>query len=310
MLGHAQDYGGKRLTRMSRFVQEALGLPAPGKGARGATALESIARHAHVPEPSAVATPPLAADQRLDLSHARIEDYLECPLRYHYAHRARVPLPAEPQIMYGSAMHHAIHVFHEHRLRGRPISTEDVIAAFDGAWSGEGFHNPEHEQRRHAEGHAALRRFVEQELATDRVPLAVETEFEFRTGYDHVVGRWDRIDQRSEGIVLVDYKSSEVVDADKAQDRARQSARDGQLGLYALAYVEVRDVRPARVELHFVGSGLVGSVEVDDQHLSRARERITRAAQGIRAGDFEATPSSRTCARCSFARFCPQRADP
>ena len=38
-----------------------------------------------------------------------------------------------------------------------------------------------------------------------RLPLAIEMDFRFRIGNDQVVGRWDRIDERPEGIVLVDY---------------------------------------------------------------------------------------------------------
>jgi DNA helicase-2/ATP-dependent DNA helicase PcrA len=51
VLTHAEDYGGLRATKLSRFVREALDLPAPPKGAQAASALESIRRHAPVAEP-------------------------------------------------------------------------------------------------------------------------------------------------------------------------------------------------------------------------------------------------------------------
>jgi CRISPR/Cas system-associated exonuclease Cas4 (RecB family) len=112
------------------------------------------------------------------------------------------------------------------------------------------------------------------------------------------------VDERPEGIVLVDYKSSEVEEADKADARAKDSLKDGQLGLYALAYAEARQVAPARVELHFVGPGVTGSAEVDAEHLERARERVREAAAGIRAGRFPARPDQRNCGWCSYRRFC------
>ena len=46
VLTHAADYGGKRIAKPSRFVLEALQLPAPPKGAKSATALQSIQRFA------------------------------------------------------------------------------------------------------------------------------------------------------------------------------------------------------------------------------------------------------------------------
>ncbi|MGH7743096.1 MAG: RecB family exonuclease, partial [Candidatus Eiseniibacteriota bacterium] len=159
-----------------------------------------------------------------------------------------------------------------------------------------------------AQGREALERFVRNDLASGEKPVAVESEFRFRFGQDQVSGRWDRIDERPEGIVLVDYKTSEVDEDDRAAERAKEFARDGQLGLYALAYRETRGVVPARVELRFVGSGTAGSVAVEAEHLERAQERIERAAAGIRAADFEARPAARTCGHCDYRQICPHSA--
>src|SRR5262249_62043798 len=51
VLTHAADYGGRNVTRLSRFVIEALDLPAAPKGARAASALESIRRPAPGAQP-------------------------------------------------------------------------------------------------------------------------------------------------------------------------------------------------------------------------------------------------------------------
>jgi len=123
-----------------------------------------------------------------------------------------------------------------------------------------------------------------------------------------VQGRWDRIDERPEGIVLVDYKTSDLDDPETAGARAKESVRNGQLGLYALAYREVRGVIPARVELHFVGAGVVGVADVEPGHLDRALERITEAARGIRAAQFPPRPDQRNCSWCAYRLFCPHSA--
>src|SRR5262249_53032432 len=180
----------------------------------------------------------------------------------------------------------------------------DVVAAFESAWSSDGFLTPEHERRLLEQGRAALRRFVARDAAASTRPLAVETDFKFKVGNDVVVGRWDRIDERPEGIVLVDYKSSEVDDAAKAETRARESVQNGQLGLYALAYRESRDVMPAAVELQFVDRGVIGFAEVKGEHLGRARERVQQAAAGIREGAFPPRPDMRNCGNCPYRMFC------
>ncbi len=129
-------------------------------------------------------------------------------------------------------------------------------------------------------------------------------DFQFKVGIDLVTGRWDRIDETPEGIVLVDYKTGDVDDADKAVDRAKASLKAEQLGLYVLAYRETRQVRPARAQLHFVGSGVVGDVEVTDEHFELALQRVRAAAAGIRAGEFPAAPDQRKCGDCPYSRFC------
>ncbi len=304
VLCHAEDYGGKRTRKPSKFLIEALDLPSPPKARRTASAAESIARFAPAAEPTPAAAGPLPPDRPLELSHGQIDDWTTCPLKYRYAHVVQVPLGSDPRAMYGIAIHHAIRVFHQHRMRGHPISADDVVAVFERAWSSEGFFSREHEERRLAEGRAALRRFVEREQASDRLPLAVEMEFRFRLGADIVAGRWDRIDESGEGIVLVDYKTGEIEDGEKAEKRAEKSLKEDQLGLYALAYAETRQALPARVQLHFVDSGLVGEAEVEEKHLDAARERVRAAAAGIRSGRFPADPDQRKCGYCPYSRFC------
>jgi DNA helicase-2/ATP-dependent DNA helicase PcrA len=308
VLTHAQDYGGKRATKVSRFINEALDLPAPPKGARGTSALESIARYAPVAEPAPAPIAPVPDGTPLTLSHAQIDDWLTCPLKYLFAHVAHVPLAGDPSFMYGNAIHHAIKIWHQHRIKGLPVEVEDVVGAFDSAWSSEGFLTREHEERMQEQGREALRRFVARDAAARATPLAVETDFKFKVGDDVVIGRWDRIDERAEGIVLVDYKSSEVDDAEKAESRAKDSLKDGQLGLYALAYYEARQVMPAAVELQFVGTGVVGAAVVKDEHLERARERVREAAAGIREARYPPKPDQRNCGYCSYRLFCAHSA--
>jgi DNA helicase II / ATP-dependent DNA helicase PcrA len=305
VLCHASDYGGRRPARPSRFLMEALALMEPPSHATGVGVLERIARFAPVPEPAPGPVTPVPDDQPLLLSHYGVEDYQTCPRRYVYAHLAHVPLPPRWNTAYGSAIHHAIAVYLQHRLRGLPIGITEVLAAYRDAWSDEGFLNPQHERHVFQTGERALTDLVAAEDAASTPPLAVEMDFRFRLGRDFVSGRWDRIDERDDGIVLVDYKTTEVDDRAEADARARESVEKGQLGLYALAYRETRGVSPAAAELRFVGAGVTGRAPITDLALDAARTRIEEAATGIRAAHFTATPDPHTCGVCDYRRFCP-----
>ena len=307
-LTHAFDYGGKTRRKMSRFVAEALEIPPAPAGRQKLDPRQAIERHAPAALPPAAARPPLRADEILRLSNSRIDDYLTCPLKFRYAHEVQVPLARDPHFMFGNAMHEAIRVYYQHRLRGWPIEADDVVGAFEQAWSSEGFISREHEERRLAQGREALRRFYEREQRSRLQPLQVEQTFKFRRGPNAIEGRWDRIDERDGGITIVDFKSAEVVKPQDALQRAKQSLKDGQLGLYALAYREARGVMPHSVELQFVESGVAGTAEVEPAHLEAALERIDTAAAGIRAGDFTPAPEYMACRYCPYSNFCPYTA--
>jgi DNA helicase II / ATP-dependent DNA helicase PcrA len=304
VLTSAVDYGGKRSRKTSRFVREALGLEPPVKGAAGASPREAIARYAPPVSAPAPELAPIPDGVTLELSQKQISTYLTCPLKYKFEHVMHVPLPGHPQLMYGNAVHNALRVFFQHRMKGLPIEVDAVLGVFDAAWSSAGFHSREHEERMHEKGHAILRRYIERALREKSQTIAVEMAFSFRRGHNQVEGRFDRIDEGSDGVALIDYKTTDLTDPEKADARVKEDLLDGQLGLYALAYQETRGTLPARAELHFVAPGFIASRPVEATHAERAADRIDRAAAGIRARDFTPLPDPFICRHCDFARYC------
>ncbi len=336
ILSHAADYGGARARRVSPFVLEALDLPAaagvPGAGAAAPTAAERLAAFEAQPGPTALARGPI--DEPLSLSFYQIDDYLTCPLKYKYAHVLRVPLAPHHAIIYGSALHKAVQLFHQRHAKGQVMSDAELGEAFTAAMSNEGFVSREHEEARLEAGRAALRRFRAAQLEPDAViPTYVEREFSFQLGGDRVRGRWDRVDIVAAGdavsasprppaatapsadvvsptlemlgperVTITDYKSSDVRDPVKARQRARDSL---QLQIYAMGYEAMTGRLPDTVALHFLESGLVGEVPVDPKRLAKARDKIQTAAAGMRARDYAPKPDYLACTYCAFRDICP-----
>jgi DNA helicase-2/ATP-dependent DNA helicase PcrA len=336
ILSHAADYGGARARRVSPFVLEALDLPmaagAPGAGARTASPAERLAGFEAVTPPVVPGDGPIATP--LALSFYQIDDYLTCPLKYRYAHVLRVPLAPHHAIVYGAALHKAVQLFHNRQARGQVMSEEELDEVFESAWSNEGFVSRDHEEARRQAGRAALRRFRAAQLAPDAViPTYVEREFSFSLGGDRVRGRWDRVDIESveegsmtvtgpepgrmasadvisptlgmlgpERVTITDYKSSDVRDPAKARKRARESL---QLQIYAMGFEALTGRLPDAVALHFLESGVVGRVPVDPARLARARDKIARAAAGMRARDYTPRPDYLACTYCAFRDICP-----
>jgi DNA helicase-2/ATP-dependent DNA helicase PcrA len=336
ILSHAADYGGARARKVSPFVLEALDLPAaaatPGAGVTPPSAEERLASFAGVDAPVDAERGPI--DEPLSLSFGQIDAYLTCPLKYKYAHVLRVPTAPHHALIYGSAMHKVVQLFHHRHARGHVMSEAELDEVLDSAWSNEGFVSREHEEARLAGARAALRRFREEQLLPGAViPTYVEREFSFALGGDRIRGRWDRVDiepltgeaeavtgdatpsadhvtptlgiMGREHVTITDYKSSDLRDPARARQRARESL---QLQIYAMGYEALTGRLPDQVALHFLDSGLVGKVDVDPKRLAKARERMATAAAGIRARQYPATPDAMACSWCPFRDICPSSA--
>jgi DNA helicase-2/ATP-dependent DNA helicase PcrA len=338
VLSHASDYGGRRVRRVSQFVLEALDLPAVAAAGAAADAaahapLERLAAFEPKAEPVEPGREPVEGP--LSLSFYQVDDYLTCPLKYKYVHVLRVPIAPHHAIVYGSALHKAVQEFHRLQARGVVMSEEELLAAFDRAWSNEGFLTREHEEARLAAGHAALLRFRQEQMQPGTVvPAYVEREFSFSLDGDRVRGRMDRVDIERlpagtaavaqvaeeqmadavspalpglypERVTITDYKSSDVRDPARARERARESL---QLQIYAMAYQAETGRLPDALQLWFLESGLIGRVDVDPKRLDKARDSIRRVAAGIRAHRFEATPDYLACGYCAFRDICPASA--
>jgi len=305
MLTSAADYGTARIRKLSRFVVEALDLASPAPTPRKSQALEALARHQPAPEPSPGAEGPMREDEALHLSFRQIDDYETCPLKYKYVHRLRVPLLVHHRVVYGSAIHKAVQELFRARLQGRPFGEDDLVSAFRAAWVSEGFLSREHEEQRLAAGEGALRRFHREEAASPLAPTGVEQEFAFNLERTRVVGRYDLVVERAGRVTILDFKTGDVDDLKRAQQRAVESL---QLDIYALAHLKNTGRLPNWVELRFLESGLAGGKRPTLEEAARTETRIRDIATLIRRRDFTPRPSFMACGLCAFREICPHTA--
>jgi DNA helicase-2/ATP-dependent DNA helicase PcrA len=301
----AEDMGGRVRWKVSQFVLEALDLPKEAARPFRARPVEELRRHAPPPRTDALGQRPVPETEPLAVSHKQVDDYETCPLKYHYVHILRIPLRQHHSIVYGSALHTAVEFYLRRRAAGNFTALDDLLRAFDDAWRNEGFLTREHEEQRKQAGMQALTRFYHEEEGAGQKPTAVEHEFGFELGATRVRGRFDRVDQTADGAVIVDYKSSDVTEQKKADQRARESL---QLKIYALAWRAMTGRLPVRVELRFLDSGLTGRHRPTEDDLAEARAAIEAAARGIRQRRFDPTPSYQACRYCPYNQICPSTA--
>ncbi|MDI6605697.1 MAG: UvrD-helicase domain-containing protein [Candidatus Omnitrophota bacterium] len=301
-LTSAEDYGGKRLRRVSQFVIEALGKEAEEKEKKKATAIEAIKRFAPQKDSPPQKPAKIPEAKPITLSYYHIDDYLTCPLKYKYVNILRVPIMEHHTVIYGRAMHMAVGRYFEYKKAGKKIQLADLLNAFKESFDPRGFLDIRHQEERLRIGQEALIRFFRAEEKRDSHPHFIEEPFSFMLDGNKITGRFDRVDKEEDGAVIMDFKTSEIKAQKDADKRVKESM---QLLLYALAYKNLFSELPKRVELYFLESGIIGSAKVEEEDLEKLREKISRVADGIRSRNFQATPAYMACRYCAYAQICP-----
>ena len=302
-LTSAEDYGGSRLRKVSQFVREALGQEKELSQKKKASALEAIQRFAANKESIKSAPIEISEDKLISLSYYQIDDYATCPLKYKYVNILRVPIMEHHTVIYGRAMHEAVSKYFQHKMSAQPMALADLLAAFKQSFDPQGFLDVKHQEERFRVGQEALVRFFKEEEKRDKCPKFIEKEFSFMLEGNKIAGRFDRVDEEKDGVVIMDFKTSEIKLKKDADKRAKESM---QLVLYAVAYQAIFEVMPKRVELYFLESGLIGSAEIEEESISKLKEKIQEVSSGIRKQLFPAQPAYMACAYCAYNQICPQ----
>ncbi len=298
----ARDYGLKRLKKVSPFVLEALDIPKQPKEVQRTSALEEISRYG---EGTAAgrAAPRLTVKDVLSLSYFQVEDYLVCPLKYQFRHRWRIPVPAHHALVFGRVLHSVIHSYLTKRKAGEKLGEKELLREYERQWVNEGFLSREHEKQRKKAGREALRLFFQREESSGRRPTYLEKNFKWQRDGVRFSGRWDRVDVRPEGAVIIDFKATQVKNQKEADKRTADSL---QMDLYALSFVTTQEGPLLGTELYFLESDLVGHAAKGEKETERAWNRVRETEEGIRSQEFTARPDYHNCRLCEFKTICPK----
>jgi putative RecB family exonuclease len=236
----------------------------------------------------------------------------DCPRRYRFSYLDRPPpprgLPWAHNSM-GAIVHLALSKWWQ--LRAELRTPEAGVRLVERNWQPNGFRDDAQSARWRAVAGRWVAQYLAEQADAGSEPVGVERTVAVRTERMAVSGRVDRIDERGDELVVVDYKTGR-------QELTEDDARGSQaLALYALATRRTlrRDCR--RVELHHLPSGQVAAFEHTDEslarHLARAESTaddigaaVDTLASGADADDvFPPTPRP-SCSWCDFRSHCPE----
>lgn len=308
-LTSSRDVGGKRIKKISPFVLEALNKSKSTTPPSPLSPLEKIEKFAPVAKINAQTM--LFDVEVLKLTQGSMDDYLTCAYKYRYIHILRLPILKHHAIVYGAALHAAVAQFNRIKKQGKAMTLKALLEVFENAWDSEGFLTAEHEAKRKLEGKLALEEFYTRESKSKDMPTLVESPFKFAVEGVTLVGRFDRVDVKpGPKITIIDYKSSENIDQDRANAQAKEST---QLALYALYYFKRHKIIPEKVALYFLETGIIGAYQPTEKDLQKVEKLIVETAQNIKrdtkTNHFIASPKyfgrEPACVYCAYNSICP-----
>jgi len=299
-LTSADDYGGKRIKKLSQFVLELLDEPNPEKLKHKLSPIEKIERFKKI-EVEKVPQVRKMIDGKIKLSRQQIDDYFTCPKKYYYAHIIKIPLLENQQMMYGTAIHAALDHYFNRKKRGEKVALESLLTDFKQAFRNVGFITREHENQRFKAGKKALINFFNSDRKETEAPSEIEQPFQFIENNVVVSGRFDLTFDLDGKTEIRDFKTSKVEDQKDADNRIKKST---QMKIYALAWQSQYSKLP-ETTLHFIESGLKAKRVFAEKELLETRNMISDVAKGIKEGNMKANPEFNACKWCPYRNICP-----
>ncbi|MEV8630219.1 PD-(D/E)XK nuclease family protein [Streptosporangium sp. NPDC051023] len=203
---------------------------------------------------------------------SRLNTWLDCPRRYRFTYLDRPSPQKGPPWAHNSvgvSVHNALAAWWREPYDRRTPAMAGILLA--NGWIGEGFRDAEQSTAWRDRAREMVVGYTASLDPSDE-PVGVERTVATRTSVIAVSGRIDRLDQRGDELVVVDYKTGR---RPLTADDVRSSLA---LAVYAVASSRVMRRPCHRVELHHLPTGSIVEWEHTDESLSRHLERAEAIA--------------------------------
>ncbi len=264
----------------------------------------------------------------MPLSYSQLSTYQRCPKQYEFAYVRKIGRPISPAESYGSSLHNTLKYWGELEMTiskpneinqltlflestPTPLLTLDLPSLLK-LWN-ENFINNTYSSvddanAAFAKGKAALTHFFDWWKAKKREVVGIEKSFSVEVAHtdsplSRLSGRLDRVERASEGLHIIDFKSS----APREQEHVDE---DLQLSIYAKAAQTLWNEPIASLSLLFLRDDQTLEIQTERSkvHLANAMITIRDAIDGIERQDFTPKPTVEKCKRCPYRSICPAAA--
>ncbi|MBI2042389.1 MAG: UvrD-helicase domain-containing protein [Candidatus Nealsonbacteria bacterium] len=315
-LTSAQDYGGSRSKKLSRFLIE-MGYRDKLQATNSKTKNEML-------EPKYKIKNKPHATKYLPghFSYSQLAAFEKCPLQYKFNFVLKVPVRGRGAFSFGKTIHNTFYRFLaraneiDEKKQGDLFGMAPAQSAagfealnqiYENNWIDEWYENKKQKEDYRKLGKKIIKEFYAdfieappKILKIDGVP-ALEAPFNLKVEGHTVKGKIDRIDETADGVLLIDYKTGSARDKISAEEKE-------QLLIYQLAAEDVFGLRPTGLVYHYLEENKKIAFVGSEQDRVKIKEKIAKTIEAIKASDFAPTPGWQ-CSFCDFKDICEYSKD-
>ena len=323
-LTSADDYGGVRKKKVSRFVVES-GLQATNLGQQPKKSESLAVTRDQMPTDRGSSGVDHLYPLPKMFSFSQIRSYDTCPYQYKLAHVLKIPFRGSASFSFGNSIHNTLQHFYE-RVRQlneakqsslfeattTPSQTDEILVPelkelltlYDEAWIGDWYESKRQKEDYYKKGKDILKIFYSTNESHWTIPIAIEGSFKIKVGPYTVTGKMDRVDATGDGLHIIDYKTG------KGKEKVAGDDKD-QLLMYQIAaqtlpqYAHHGTV--SKLTFYYINDNIQTSFIGKSKELEKMQEKMKKVLDRIHTREFAPTPSQFVCARCDFRDICEFR---
>ena len=312
----AQDYGGQRAKKLSRFLVE-MGMGDLPKGDKAQNDL--TAERLKLSEKTKKKVAPQYLPDHFSFS--QLAAFEKCPLQYKFGFILKIPTRGKAMFSFGKTMHNTLCDFLREAnignktkqknlfgMKGISVSKKgsDELASlneiYERNWIDEWYPDKKNKEEYYKLGKKIIKDFYADykknppKILKINNELAIELPFNLKIGEYKLVGKIDRIDDLGEGARIVDYKTGNPKEKLDADDKS-------QLLIYQIAAEEVLGIKPKQLAYYYLEDNSQAVFLGSEKEKQDRKEKILAEIEEIKNSNFEPTPGWQ-CEYCDFRDIC------
>ncbi len=286
-LTSAQDYGGTRKKKLSRFLTES-----------GLSDQKILSTKQEIE----IKTKQVETKVKLDLptyfSFTQFKTFESCPYKYRFSYLLKIPTPGKAIFSYGSTIHNTLEKF----LKSKTTDLKELIKIYEQEWINDWYETKKQKQEYFESGKKSLELFLKDfkqfkpEVLLINEKPALEQSFNLKIANTSIYGKIDRIDVLDDGVEIIDYKTGKAKEKLDSNDKK-------QLLIYQLAAKEVLGLNPVRLTYYYTDKGQKLHFLGSDAEMEKEKQDLTELISEIKKSDFKPSPGWQ-CKFCDFKDIC------